>query len=103
MFSRWYILLCTVMTVTCQNIIEAGPSGIDSSGSLECQRSLYTYRVTQADENGKQCWDTLSVMACWGRCDSNEVCIVYSPKLIRHCKFTIKKNVTKCVFLKRLI
>lgn len=46
---------------------------LDAAVTLKCHRRLYTYRVTKTDENGKQCWDTISVNACWGRCDSNEV------------------------------
>uniref|UniRef100_A0A6P7G204 Thyrostimulin beta-5 subunit-like n=1 Tax=Diabrotica virgifera virgifera TaxID=50390 RepID=A0A6P7G204_DIAVI len=41
--------------------------------TLKCHKKQYTYMVTQSDENGKQCWDKISVTACWGRCDSNEV------------------------------
>lgn len=49
---------------------------IDAAVTLKCHRRLYTYKVTKTDENGRQCWDTISVNACWGRCDSNEVSIV---------------------------
>ncbi|XP_050505057.1 thyrostimulin beta-5 subunit-like [Diabrotica virgifera virgifera] len=41
--------------------------------TLKCHKKQYTYMVTQSDENGKQCWDKISVTACWGRCDSNEI------------------------------
>lgn len=41
--------------------------------ALECRERVYTFQVTQTDINGKQCWDALSTIACWGRCDSNEV------------------------------
>lgn len=75
----WRLILLLYMTLTSrivrtQNIIEAeGPTFLDSSNTLQCHTRQYTFRVTQIDENGKKCWDTLSVMACWGRCDSNEV------------------------------
>lgn len=68
-----WILLSLAAFGSSQSIIEAGIEPLDASATIECHRRLYTYRVTQSDENGKQCWDTLSVMACWGRCDSNEV------------------------------
>ncbi|KAK9737826.1 hypothetical protein QE152_g10395 [Popillia japonica] len=54
------------------NVIDAGIEPFDSS-TLECHRRIYTYQVSQSDANGRQCWDTLSVWACWGRCDSNEI------------------------------
>lgn len=68
-----WLLLSLAALVSSQSIIDAGIEPLDASATIECHRRLYTYRVTQSDENGKQCWDTLSVMACWGRCDSNEV------------------------------
>lgn len=72
----WLFLGTTVALSRCQSIIEVGSSEmLDAVNTLECHRRTYTYRVTQTDENGKQCWDTLSVLACWGRCDSNEVCL----------------------------
>ncbi|CAG9863388.1 unnamed protein product [Phyllotreta striolata] len=49
-----------------------GPIG-DDGFTLQCHKKNYTYMVTQSDENGKQCWDKISVSACWGRCDSNEI------------------------------
>lgn len=57
----------------------------DAAVTLKCHRRLYTYRVTKTDENGKQCWDTISVNACWGRCDSNEVS---SLLIIENCKYS---------------
>ncbi|XP_059617085.1 thyrostimulin beta-5 subunit [Phlebotomus argentipes] len=41
--------------------------------TLGCHRRVYTYRVTQTDHKGRECWDVVSVMSCWGRCDSNEI------------------------------
>ncbi|KAL7738827.1 hypothetical protein ACLKA6_001346 [Drosophila palustris] len=40
---------------------------------LGCHRRLYTYRVTQSDYQGRECWDNVSVWSCWGRCDSSEI------------------------------
>lgn len=71
MFGRLMLVYVAISTAASQNIIDAGSSFLDNT--LQCHTKPYTFRVTQADENGKQCWDTLSVMACWGRCDSNEV------------------------------
>ncbi|XP_031630340.1 thyrostimulin beta-5 subunit [Contarinia nasturtii] len=44
-----------------------------SPPTLGCHRRLYTYRITQADKNGRKCWDDVSVWSCWGRCDSREI------------------------------
>ncbi|GAB0096621.1 glycoprotein hormone beta-5 [Sergentomyia squamirostris] len=41
--------------------------------TLGCHRRIYTYRVTQTDQKGRDCWDDVSVVSCWGRCDSNEI------------------------------
>jgi hypothetical protein len=49
--------------------LKEGPT----QGPIGCQKRLYTYRVSQVDSNGKECWDDLSVQSCWGRCDSNEI------------------------------
>lgn len=49
--------------------LEEGPT----TAPLGCHRRLYTYRITQNDENGHECWDNVSVWSCWGRCDSNEI------------------------------
>ncbi|KAH8328914.1 hypothetical protein KR067_005902, partial [Drosophila pandora] len=41
--------------------------------SLGCHRRLYSYKVTQTDSLGHECWDYVSVWSCWGRCDSSEI------------------------------
>nr|UYW66120.1 glycoprotein hormone beta 5 [Rhodnius prolixus] len=46
---------------------------LDPSSTLDCHRRIYSYKVTQADSEGRICWDTINVMSCWGRCDSNEI------------------------------
>lgn len=77
MWRVWWLLpACILFVCRCQQVIDVAESQVDSSETLECHRKLYTYRVTQTDENGKQCWDTVSALACWGRCDSNEVKII---------------------------
>eukprot|EP00099_Drosophila_melanogaster_P002242 NP_001104335.1 glycoprotein hormone beta 5, isoform A [Drosophila melanogaster] len=40
---------------------------------LGCHRRVYTYKVTQSDLQGHECWDYVSVWSCWGRCDSSEI------------------------------
>lgn len=43
------------------------------ASTLECHKRVYNYKVTKSDSAGRVCWDIISVMSCWGRCDSNEV------------------------------
>ncbi|VEN43722.1 unnamed protein product [Callosobruchus maculatus] len=76
----WVFTAAVMSVVNTQSVIDADP-GVDPetealvnpADTLRCHRVPYTYRVQQSDDNGKQCWDVISVMACWGRCDSNEV------------------------------
>ena len=59
---------------------------IDPSSTLDCHRRVYSYKVSKTDSQGRQCWDTINVMSCWGRCDSNEVincCLVISSFFIQ--------------------
>lgn len=73
----WLSISCSVFAnaviIDTERVFKDKEPIVDAAGTLECHRRLYTYRVTKTDENGKQCWDTISVNACWGRCDSNEV------------------------------
>lgn len=90
MFSLFWIFMAAASICSTQQLIEAGTGPIDAVSTLDCHRRLYTYRVTKADENGKQCWDTLSVLSCWGRCDSNEV--------NKNLNFSFKINKKKEIF-----
>lgn len=54
------------------------PSGVDLDdvdldGVFSCVRRGYSFKVSQQDQRGRTCWDTVTAMSCWGRCDSNEV------------------------------
>lgn len=40
---------------------------------LGCHKRTVTYRITQNDPQGMQCWDDVKIMTCWGRCESNEI------------------------------
>lgn len=69
-----FFLLYISTMIDTQSIIEAASFEEEVENStLKCHKRLYNYSVSQVDQNGKKCWDILSVMACWGRCDSNEV------------------------------
>ncbi|XP_050314219.1 thyrostimulin beta-5 subunit [Anthonomus grandis grandis] len=70
------LILYISSRVTTQSIIQATSFenlDEDESQTLRCHKKIYYFRVSQSDENGKECWDYLSIMACWGRCDSNEI------------------------------
>lgn len=62
------IPLSYTMSMEFPAVIE-GPT----TAPLGCHRRLYTYRVSQVDSKGRMCWDHVSVMSCWGRCDSSEI------------------------------
>jgi len=55
------------------NQVLADMAQVDMANTLGCHRRLYSYKVMQSDSAGRSCWDTVNVMSCWGRCDSNEV------------------------------
>ncbi|XP_035224889.1 thyrostimulin beta-5 subunit-like [Stegodyphus dumicola] len=46
---------------------------IDPETTLECHRREFTFRASQTDASGRQCWDHVTAMSCWGRCDSGEI------------------------------
>ncbi|GIY35226.1 thyrostimulin beta-5 subunit [Caerostris darwini] len=41
--------------------------------TLDCHRREFTFKASQTDENGLQCWGVVTAMSCWGRCDTGEV------------------------------
>lgn len=45
----------------------------DPESILDCHRRLYNHTVTKKDALGRSCWDTVTAVSCWGRCDSREV------------------------------
>lgn len=45
----------------------------DLESTLDCNRRTYSHKVTQTDSEGRACWGMITVVSCWGRCDSNEV------------------------------
>lgn len=73
----WLTISCSIsanaVIIETERVFKEKEPIVEAAVTLECHRRLYTYRVTKTDENGKQCWDTLTVNACWGRCDSYEV------------------------------
>jgi len=71
------VLLYTITMVNTFEVIEAGSLGnVDERTTLRCHKREYEYKVSQVDKNGKVCWDTVRVVACWGRCVSSEVSLL---------------------------
>ncbi|XP_014675643.1 PREDICTED: glycoprotein hormone beta-5-like [Priapulus caudatus] len=56
---------------------------IDPTSTLICHKREYSYRISKP-HNGLPCWDDVSVMSCWGRCDSNEIGDWVYPFKISH-------------------
>ncbi|XP_075225134.1 glycoprotein hormone beta 5 isoform X2 [Lycorma delicatula] len=48
-------------------------AAFDPNSILGCHKRVYNSKVSKADSQGRTCWDTISVMSCWGRCDSREI------------------------------
>lgn len=69
--------------------------------ALGCHLRLYTYRVEQTDSSGRICWDNVSAMSCWGRCDSREV--ILNMKLIFALLNIISNSCRKNVHKSKLI
>ncbi|XP_005182588.1 thyrostimulin beta-5 subunit [Musca domestica] len=69
--ALWSGTLAQVLDVMPMQPINSG--GSPPNGHLGCHRKQLTYRVTQADSKGRECWDYVSVSACWGHCDSSEI------------------------------
>lgn len=53
--------------------ISSSQGVLDPEMTLDCHRRPYSHKVTQFDSQGRMCWDSVTVMSCWGRCDSNEI------------------------------
>ncbi|XP_017061645.1 thyrostimulin beta-5 subunit [Drosophila ficusphila] len=75
--SVWVLALSLgliMMRVYASKLVELLPinSG-PTAAPLGCHRRVYTYKVTQSDSLGHECWDYVSVWSCWGRCDSSEI------------------------------
>lgn len=58
---------------------------VNPESTIECHRREFTFRAMQTDENGKQCWDLVTAMSCWGRCDSGEVRLIFSTSNYYKC------------------
>ncbi|KAH7939030.1 thyrostimulin beta-5 subunit [Rhipicephalus sanguineus] len=50
-----------------------GGDAVDTLTTIECHRREYSFRATRTDANGNRCWDDVTAMSCWGRCDSGEI------------------------------
>nr|XP_015930088.1 thyrostimulin beta-5 subunit-like [Parasteatoda tepidariorum] len=58
-------------------LVKAEELNSDVSGNLKgvlsCLRREYTLKATRTDRDGRQCWDIIRAISCWGRCDSFEI------------------------------
>lgn len=50
-----------------------GTNGYYMETTLECHRRAYTFTARQTDDQGRKCWDDITVIGCWGRCDTAEI------------------------------
>ncbi|EDS38374.1 glycoprotein hormone beta subunit [Culex quinquefasciatus] len=60
---------CTWAAATVNELADQNRGG----PMLGCHKRVFTYRVSQTDSKGRECWDHVSVWSCHGRCDSNEI------------------------------
>lgn len=63
----------TISTTTTLSTKSVKSQYIDPKKTLECHRREYTFTATRTDSFGRQCWQVIKSMSCWGRCDSTEV------------------------------
>ena len=69
-----WIILCCYYSHELSTIDRNRPKpSINSRQTLECHRREYTFKATRTDSSGRQCWEYITAMSCWGRCDSGEV------------------------------
>jgi Cystine-knot domain len=85
---------CCLCTELVPAIIE-GPT----KAPIGCHKRLYTYQIIQKDAKGYTCSDTVSVNACWGRCDSKEVSDWKFPFKMSHHPVCVHKGTTKVVIM----
>ncbi|KAK6636184.1 hypothetical protein RUM43_009837 [Polyplax serrata] len=65
------LFLTTLLLINVSQSQSAVETDLDTT--LDCNRRTYSHKVIQTDSEGKICWDMVTVVSCWGRCDSNEV------------------------------
>ncbi|CAL4124514.1 unnamed protein product, partial [Meganyctiphanes norvegica] len=68
-----WLAACLLLLATLLVQAATPADAIDPVSTLECHRRQYTYKVHKTDDSGRNCWDNINVMSCWGRCDSNEI------------------------------
>ncbi|KAH8272166.1 hypothetical protein KR018_004488, partial [Drosophila ironensis] len=73
-FRIFTVFMGVLIHMLSAQMVELEPINSGSTvAPLGCHRRLYTYKVTQTDPLGHECWDYVSVWSCWGRCDSSEI------------------------------
>lgn len=57
---------------------------VDPRVTLGCHRREYTFKAVQTDSMGRSCYQYITTMSCWGRCDSGEVSDAFFLSSIHH-------------------
>lgn len=70
------ILVLSIATVSNSQVIDEEQMLFERV--LDCRPRFYSYKVTQTDSEGRMCWDMVTVVSCFGRCDSIEVIIHFN-------------------------
>ncbi|KAM7299927.1 hypothetical protein ISCGN_020491 [Ixodes scapularis] len=65
--------LAVAVVVLCPLFGDASVGVVDTQTTLDCHRREYTFKATRVDTKGNRCWDDVTAMSCWGRCDSGEI------------------------------
>lgn len=55
---------------------------LDPGQTIDCHRREYTYLASNTDSKGRRCWQYITAMACWGRCETLEVMFLFNTTLL---------------------
>lgn len=65
--------LAVAVVALCPLLSDTVATLVNTQTTLECHRREYTFKATRSDSKGNVCWDDITAMSCWGRCDSGEI------------------------------
>ena len=95
--NRRFICQLLIVLLSCRKIDAAFETPLSDSGIvsfnelnqlMSCIRRVHTIRVKQVDSQGRSCWDHVSSISCWGRCQTYEVKSLPFAS-IRHSQFQL--------------
>ncbi len=100
-----YLMIIVLVCLSCYfshelSTINKSKPLINAHATLECHRREYTFKATRTDLSGRQCWEYITVMSCWGRCDSGEVCPIFISILNIHL-FSMPLNTFNVKYVER--